>query len=60
MKTLEQKRQDPCYGELRCWGPIQAICPAYDECYVIAGGVRKVDRVQRGIASLHKELDVKT
>ncbi len=54
MKTVEQKRKDPCYGELRCWGWIQASCPAYDECFSLAGGVRKVDRIQRGIVATKK------
>ena len=44
MKSAEMKRKDPCYGELRCWGYIQAQCPVYDECYRLANGVRKCDR----------------
>jgi len=44
MKSAEEKRKDPCYGKLRCWSNIQAICPVYDECYRIADGRRKCDR----------------
>jgi hypothetical protein len=46
MKTLEQKREDDCYGQLCCWNHIQIRCPAYTECFVLAGGVRMVERVK--------------
>jgi hypothetical protein len=49
VKSAEEKRKDPCYGELRCWNWVQAICPVYEECKMIAkakyGVARKVDRV---------------
>jgi len=41
-----QQRKKKCYGELRCWGYIQARCVVRDECFFLAGGQRKVDRVQ--------------
>lgn len=48
MKTADEKRKDPCYGELRCWNQVQVRCPVYDECYELAkakyGVARKVDR----------------
>lgn len=44
MKSAEEKRKDPCYGTLRCWTNVQIICPVYDECYRLAGGVRKCVR----------------
>jgi hypothetical protein len=43
MKTAEEKRKDPCYGDLRCWNWIQIRCPVYEECLLIAGS-RKCDR----------------
>jgi len=46
-RTIEEHRKKPCYGELRCWNHIQILCPVYDECYAIAGGERKCDRIRR-------------
>ena len=50
MKTAEEKRSDPCFGELRCWNQVQTRCPVYLECYQIAkrkyGIARKNDRAR--------------
>ena len=43
-RIIEEKRKDPCYGELRCWNHIQVQCPVFTECYLLAGGIRKCDR----------------
>lgn len=36
MKSAEQKRQDDCYGKLKCWGNVLGVCPVASECICIS------------------------
>jgi hypothetical protein len=44
MDSAEKQREKPCYGLLRCWSNIQAVCPVYMECFAKAGGIRMNER----------------